>query len=270
MKFLILNSSGNVGKTLITREFLYPRLKAPLIIEVETVNRGNAVFPDLNVFEFEKSQRDFSMLYLKILENENVIVDVGASNLAQFWAEMAQFQGFETNFDYFIIPTIANDKIQTDTAKTITFLRSYGIPDSKIKVLFNKVIGNDLKDFAPLLSFNFDFDKSFYLKDAPFLNELGILKKQIKDIFVEDLDHYKSKILSASNPNEKILLIKSDLANRQAHSFVAEMDTVFEEQFGAIHKKETPMPKPGAEKPKKEQLKKNEKSTQADETEEDL
>lgn len=232
MKLLILGSSGNIGKSLICREVFFPRFESPLIIEVETVNKGSKEMKHLNVFEF-KSGDDFTTLYLKLMENENVIVDVGASNLGAFWEQMQSFAGIDSLFDYFIVPTVPNDKEMTDTAKTIKFLQVQGISDERIKVIFNRVRSSVKSDFAILLSLPFAFDESLAIKENTALyNDLGILRKTIKDIYNPNLDSYKSAILDEKDNVKKLGLIKMDLANRQAVKVKETMDYIFESVTG--------------------------------------
>jgi len=226
MKFFVLNSSGNVGKSLISRELLYPRLEDSLIIEVETVNRGSKEMSHLNVEQF-KSGDDFMNLYLKLMEIENVIVDVGASNLAVFWEQMSEYAGIESLFDLFIIPTVPGDKEMTDTYKTILFLRSQGINDSKIKVIFNRIKNTVENDFSVLLSADFDFDTTLAIKESSLFKDLGFMKQTIADIYNPNLDYYKSQILSAKEPKEKLLLVKKDLANRMAVKTKEDLDYIF-------------------------------------------
>ena len=227
MKIFVLNSSGNVGKSLITRELFYPRLKDPLIIEVETVNKGSKEMEHLNVYQF-KSGEDFTEIYLKMMENENVIMDVGASNLAAYWEQLKSFAGVDQLFDLFIIPTVPAEKEMNDTYKTIEFLRSEGIPDEKIKVIFNRVKRSVSTEFAVLLAAPFDFDQRLFLtENRDLFNDLGFLGKTIRDIYTPDLDSYKAQILSAADPKEKIRLIKMDLSNRQAVKVKEDMDVLY-------------------------------------------
>lgn len=226
MKICVLNSSGNVGKSLITRELFYSRLTDPLIIEVETVNKGSKEIGHLNVTQF-KSGDDFTNLYLKLMEIENVIVDIGASNLANFWEQMSAFDGVVGLFDKFVIPTTSGDKEMTDTYKTIAFLRSQGIDDSKIDVVFNRVKSSVQNEFQILLSADFDFDKDLYVKESSLFKDLGLMKQTINDIYNEDLNFYKPLILSETDPREKLLLVKKDLSNRMAHTIKYNLDAVF-------------------------------------------
>jgi len=227
MKIFILNSSGNVGKSLLARELFYPRLEDAKIIEIETVNSGSSGFENLNIKKF-KADDDFMDIYMEIIENENLILDVGASNLAAFWEETSKFAGVNTLFDLFVIPTGVRGKLQEDTYKTIRFLRSEGIPDDKIKVIFNGVENSVENDFEMLLSVDFNFDTSLYIrKNESLFNDLGFLKKTIRDIYNPDINCYKSQILSEKDQREKLRLVKMDLSNRQAVNVKQQMDYVF-------------------------------------------
>jgi hypothetical protein len=226
MKIFVLNSSGNVGKSLISRELFYPRLDNPLIVEVETVNKGSKEIAHLNVEQF-KSGDDFTNLYMQLMEVENVIVDVGASNLGNFWEQMSEFAGVETMFDYFIIPSVSGDKEMTDTYKTIQFLRVQGIEESKIRVIFNRVSNSVEIDFAVLLSADFPFDKDLSIKDSNLFKELGLMRQTIADIYNPNLDFYKSQILAAKEPKEKFILVKKDLSNRMAVNVKENLDFLF-------------------------------------------
>jgi len=232
MKFMVLNSSGNAGKSLLSRELLYPRLLDTKIVEIETVNSGGSKFESLNILKF-KGDGDFTDVYMEILENENIILDVGASNLTRFWESMSTFAGVETLFDYFIVPTSTRGKIQEDTFKTINFLHSEGIPTEKIKVVFNEVVASVKQDFEVLLSVDFPFDDNLYIKkNESLFNDLGFLKKTIFDIYNPDLDFYKPLFLKEKDGKEKLRLIKMDLANRQAQIVKERMDSVFESITG--------------------------------------
>ena len=232
MKIFILNSSGNVGKSLLARELFYPRLKDAKLIEIETVNSDSSNFDSLNITKF-KADDDFMEIYTEIITNENLILDVGASNLAAFWEETSKFAGINMLFDLFVIPTGVRGKLQEDTYKTIRFLRSEGIEDEKIKVIFNGVENSVESDFEMLLSVDFNFDTSLYIrKNESLFNDLGFLKKTIKDIYNPDIDCYKKHILEEKDPKEKLRLVKMDLSNRQAVNVKEQMDYVFSEVTG--------------------------------------
>jgi hypothetical protein len=236
MKFMVLNSSGSVGKSTITRELLAPRLNNPLIIEVEGQNLSSKDFSVRNkYFDLKVFNNNFDELYLDLIENDDVIVDVGASQLEVFFSELDKIAGVETLFDYFIVPTIPTDKAQTDTIKTITFLLNKGIDADKIKIIFNAV--KDVEsDFAILIkaleNINFAVDKELYISDNKVFQELGLMKKTLADVYNPDLNFYKSKILNETDKSKKLAWVKIDMANRLGHTAIDEMDFVFEKITG--------------------------------------
>lgn len=272
MKIMVLSSSGNVGKSLISSNLFYPRLDDPLIVEVETVNKGNKELKQLNVQQF-KAGDDFADLYIKMVEVDNLIVDVGASNLAQFFDQMREYAGVEQFFDFFVVPTVPADKEMTDTYKTILFLRALGIEDLKIKVIFNRVRDSVAREFAPLLAVDFAFDEDLYIKDSSLFTDLGLLRKTIADIYNSDLDSYKPKILAAKDPAEKLLLVKMDIANRQAAGIKQHFDDVFARITGESpvpDKPVAPEPSPAAPKQKAKKAEELEEEFATSEEDEDL
>ena len=228
MKCMVLNSSGNVGKTTITRELLYPFMQSPKIFEIETVNSSSNHFSGIDV-EKITSFENFEDLYLKIIENENLILDIGASNLSNFMTKLSEFAGIETLFDFFIVPTTPDDKIATDTARTILYLKSLGIENEKIKVVFNKA--DKIEKFNILLlqeqKLDYKFNKYLFVPESKLFAELGLLRCTIRDVYNEDVDTYKNEILNAPQ-NEKLRIIKKDLANRMAVAIYPKLKLVYE------------------------------------------
>lgn len=272
MKFFVLNSSGNVGKTTITREVIYPFIENPKIIEIETVNSSSEHFAGLNVEKITDFS-NFEDIYLKILETENLILDVGASNLSNFLEKLGEFAGVETLFDFFVIPTVPGDKIATDTARTILYLKSIGIESEKIKVIFNNA--DSIENFNILLlqedKLSYKFDKNLFIPKSKLFTELGLLRCSIKDIYNSDVDSYKQEILNAP-VNEKLRLIKKDLANRMAVAMLPKLKSVFENLTGTVAKVEEqvekkPIPKATQKAEVKEQEQEQEQLINSDDEE---
>ena len=231
MKTLILNSSGNVGKSTITKEFLYPRLENALIVEIETVNASNINNSDLNITKYNVND-DIGELYLSCIENENVLVDIGASNLSGFFEKVLDFDGFLDLFDFFVVPTVSTIKETEDTIKTIGFLQSVGVEDEKIKVIPNKIKKDVKSEFAILFkNLPIEVNQDVFIKDSKLFSNLALLKTDIKSIFKTDLDYYKNEILSAETPQDKMRLIKMDMSNRMAHTIIKNFDEMFSVLF---------------------------------------
>jgi len=235
MKIAVLNSSGNVGKSTITKELIYPRLESPLIVEVESYNDSNINNKNLNITKYDV-ESEIDHLYLKMLETENVIVDIGASNISQFFDKVIAFEGFLTVFDYFVIPSVSGDtKIIKDTIKTINFLLSLGVENQKIKVILNKVKSNPEIEFDILLKNSpVEIDTKNFIKESKLFSDLALLKTDIGSIFNPDLDFYKPQIIAAATPQEKMRLIKMDMSNRLSHTIAKKMDEIFENIFNEI------------------------------------
>ena len=239
MKIMVLNSSGSVGKSTITRELFASRLDDALIIEVEAQNTSTKDFiSDKNkkYFRLKVFDNNFENLYLDLIENKNVIVDVGASQIENFFVELDKIAGIEMLFDYFIVPTVSSDKAQNDTIKTLMFLKNRNIDTSKIKVIFNAVKNSVESDFDILLkaakNLDFNLDTDLFIRENKVFQELGLMRKTLADVYHEDLDYYKDKILKADDAKIKLALVKIDLANRLGHTAIDDLDYVFEKITG--------------------------------------
>ena len=225
MKICILNSSGNVGKTTITREVFEPRMNNAKIVEIESYNSSNSAF-GLDTVKFEGAE-EFDIFYEYIISDDDVIFDIGASEIANFFTNAEEYTGAIDMFDYFIIPTIADAKIMEDTAKTILFLRSQEIDDEKIKVIFNSVERNVEKEFAALLNFDFNFDTNLFIKKSNFFKDLSLMKTTFLKVYNPDKKYYREILLREKEPKAKKALLKKDLVNMGAEKKIKELDSIF-------------------------------------------
>lgn len=130
LKAVILNNSGNVGKSTICQAMLKPRLEGAEIIKVETINTDGTNDSKLSAKEFDEILR-------RIDDTDCTLIDVGASNIEQFMVQMLEFQGSHELIDYFIVPVTPQEKQQTDSIATIYNLLDMGIEEDRIKVIFN-------------------------------------------------------------------------------------------------------------------------------------
>ena len=267
MKIMILNSSGNVGKTTITSLFA-ERLASTKIIEVETVNKGNSEVKGLDVYK-HNAKDDFSVAYEQLVMNENVIVDIGASNLGNFVDKMQEYSGIESFFDVFVIPSTPDEKIQTDTFKTVNFLRELGVEDDKIKVVFNRIKTNLESDYAMLLNAPFPFNKTIAIRETALFKELGFLRMTSTEVFNEDINYYLQFMLKAKEPQDKAKNLKLDLTNKMLHKFKDDFDYVFSEVTNLKPEISASKKKVG-EEPTKTKTKENIEEVTEDVTEEEF
>jgi len=148
MKVAVINFSGNVGKTTIARHLLAPRIAGAEVIAIESINADDSQASALRASQFGELQE-----YLQTVDN--VVVDIGASNVEELLSLMRKYRGSHEDFDYFVIPTVPALKQQQDTIATLAELARIGVPASKLRIVFNQVEDDaDLRQtFEPLLSF---------------------------------------------------------------------------------------------------------------------
>lgn len=130
LKAVVLNNSGNVGKSTICQAMLKPRLEGADIIKVETINTDGTNDSKLSAKEFDEILR-------RIDDSDCTLIDVGASNIEQFMVQMLEFQGSHELIDYFIVPVTPQEKQQTDSIATVYNLLDMGIEEDRIKIIFN-------------------------------------------------------------------------------------------------------------------------------------
>lgn len=140
MKIALLNFSGNVGKTTIATSLLMPRLSNTPYLAIETINDGAAG-------EKQVAAEDYGSLLDDLMFEDNMIIDIGSSNVENTLKKIQQYANSHEEFDYFLIPTIPGVKWQVDTKSTIVELIKMGIKPNKIRLVFNFVTNqNKLED----------------------------------------------------------------------------------------------------------------------------
>ncbi|MDY0292569.1 MAG: hypothetical protein RBR02_09580 [Desulfuromonadaceae bacterium] len=236
MKIAIINSSGNVGKSTISRELVYSRIPEPkIIVEVEGQNSSSSRFQSITSIKHDGST-DFNVFYEYIInDDQNVIFDIGASEIANFVTSISEY-GVLGMFDLFIVPTKADAKIMEDTIKTIKFLQSQNIENDKIKVVFNAVKKDVKTDFAPLLAFKFDyeFNEDCFVRESNIISDLSLLKMTLIDVYNPDKKFYRDDLLSETDPQKKKRLLKLDLINQAADKKIKEFDSVWTAITGEV------------------------------------
>jgi MinD-like ATPase involved in chromosome partitioning or flagellar assembly len=143
-KILVANMSGNVGKTTIAKYLVADMRPGTSMISVESINSA-AGATGTGVVELDASR--FREIYYKIMKEDSIVVDVGASNIAEFMAEVAKFRSLIPEFDLVLVPVVPTEKQQLDTIATLEWLQKYGVGPEKIRVVFNRF---DTGSMAPV------------------------------------------------------------------------------------------------------------------------
>ncbi|WP_108653105.1 StbB family protein [Dongshaea marina] len=228
MKIAIINFSGNVGKSVVANHILQPRINNSTVISVETIND--------NGDKGEKMKgKEFSEIMERVMQEDNIIVDVGASNVEEFMNRMKGFIGSYDDFDYFIVPTTKKQKQIEDTISTIDELSDLGVESEKIRVLFNmidrddsidKIFSKVFKSSNTLSSIN----KELILHESELYSRIQDSPLTIKEI-AEDQTDYKQMIRFTDDKEERLSLSQKLGTKRLAIGVDREMSRVFDLLF---------------------------------------
>jgi hypothetical protein len=226
VKIAVLNFSGNVGKSTISRHLLSPRLNRARVISVESIN-------DTGSEESSIRGKQYGELTEALAVLDDVVVDIGSSNVEELMHRMNQFRGSHEDFDFFVVPTIGKVKVQRDTIGTIEALADAGVPASKIRLIFNMVEHDEepATIFAGLLDYHeqrrtFELRHAAVIRTSELYARVRQAERSISDI-LEDKTDYKALMKSASS-DERLQLGRSLSTLRLAAGVKAELDAVFD------------------------------------------
>jgi len=234
MKVAVINFSGNVGKTTIAGHMLKPRMDNAPIFSVESLNVDGAA----DGIEVEKMRgKRFGDLVSQLMQSDAAIIDIGASNVEEFFKQMQQYAGSHEEFDYFVVPTVKEKKQQADTVNTLRALAKIGVPKNKIRVVFNKVETDDSveDDFAALYGLA-ELEKGFLIKQNAIVysNEvferLKSVGKSLADITNDPID-YRAKLRELTDQAEKEHCVKMVSLKRLSITANSNLDDAFKAIF---------------------------------------
>jgi len=176
MKVMILNNSGNVGKSFLARELFYYNMQEICnniaLIEIETYNSASSKF-DIDTIKI--SGKELDKLFKQLLINDCAVIDVGASNIVNLLETLMKndVNNITEEIDYFIVPVNTKAKIQDDTFKMLIVLNKLNIPKEKIKVIFNAI--DDIKQmntFIQEAKKYADINEDLVIPEYQYLNEI--------------------------------------------------------------------------------------------------
>lgn len=230
MKIVVMNYSGNVGKTSVVVNLLKPRLPAAAVVSVESINEGADASLE-NVTSMTGGK--YLKLSAVLATNDDAIIDVGASNVEAFTKQLEKYAGAEDDFDLFIVPTVPERKAIADTVNTVSWLAEQGVPGTKIKVVFNKVedreevgetfasilalakLGKCMTDDAGIIDYN---------EIHEHLGELGMTIDEIES----DTTDWREKIRTGKTDDEKESAARRLAIKRLSKTAQKNLDAVFE------------------------------------------
>ncbi|MGY4831827.1 StbB family protein (plasmid) [Sphaerotilaceae bacterium SBD11-9] len=234
MKVAVMNFSGNVGKTTVAANLLAPRLKSPAVFSVESIN----VDASADGVDVEKVRgKQFGDLQAQLLELDDAVVDIGASNVEDFLKLMQQYHGSHAEFDFFVVPVVKERKQQADTVNTIRALSKIGVSPSKIRVVFNKVdLDDDLgHEFAPIFGLAAT-ERSFTLNPAATIysnevfEQLKGVRRSLGDVATDSKD-YRAELRGLTDEDERATCIRMIGIKQLAATANKNLDDVFTQLF---------------------------------------
>jgi len=223
-KVAVLNYSGNVGKSTLARHLLSPRMGDCQIMFIESINEGGD--------ESNIKGKEFATVMIDVLAADRAIVDIGSSNIEQVFAKVGRMGDVLEGFDYFLIPTVAKAKQQTDTVKVIRDLISLGVPTTKLKVILNYVDPDD--DIEKVFSVVLGAVKKAEIDYAVVHESEGfayLSGRSVKDVAARGRD-FRKEIAAADSKEAKHELATAQVFSRLAQGIQGELDAVFKKLFG--------------------------------------
>jgi len=239
MQVIMMNYSGNVGKSTLCRHLLQPRMKGADFYTVETVNADD--FSDEEVERLRGKQ--LGTIMPKLLgggasAGKDVIVDVGSSNAEAFVQRFASYAHAHEFIDFFVIPTTSSPKQLTDTFFTIDTLANIGVPAEKIRLLLNNADPElAAEDEYPKL-FKYQRDKkNCVLNPAARIthNELFTMMNgttiTIPELLACSIAEFKEKIKNTKDAKQRAAIAQQLAARLLAETAATELDAVFAALF---------------------------------------
>lgn len=226
MRLAVINFSGNVGKTTVARHLLAPRIAGCQVVAVESINADDSVAVTIR-------GRQFAQLQEFLQSVDDVVIDIGASNVEELLKLMRRYRDSQEDFDGFVVPTVPTRKQQQDTAATLAELARIGVPPERLRLVFNQVDDDSPIDrtFETLLAYCAASGVVQPRQAAAIsFNEVYSLVRGTGRSLAElaaDRTDYKAAIAEAGTQTEKLALAQRLAIQRLARGVIPELDACF-------------------------------------------
>lgn len=233
MRIAVLNFSGSVGKTVTASHLLAPRIPDVEIIAVESTNESAA---DLGLNVDQLRGEHFGKLFRKLLMARAAIVDVGASNIEDFLAELNKYDQAQAEIDYYVLPVVSSGKAQRETIKTIQALAAAGVEQARIRVLFNRVDVRAQDEFEAIFSYArlsnaFVANPQAQILESELFDLLANRRITIEAVLADDTD-YRQQLREADPDDEAQIERLTDLVALQ--SLARPVNRQLDQAFAAL------------------------------------
>lgn len=226
MKLAVINFSGNVGKTTVARHLLAPRIPGCQVVSVESINAEDGQPVTIR-------GRQFAQLQEFLQSVDDVVIDIGASNVEDLLKLMRRYRGSQEDFDAFVVPTVPARKQQQDTAATLAELARIGVPATRLRLVFNQVDDDSPIEqaFETLLAYC-AASGVVQARTAACMSYNEVYARvrgsgQSLHELAADATDYKAEIARAGSASDKLALAQKLATRRLARGVVPELDACF-------------------------------------------
>lgn len=225
-KIAVINFSGNVGKSTVSKHLLQPRMDGAILLAVETINADEGA--DLTV-----TGQQFGAVQTALLTADGAVLDIGASNVEAVMAMMEKYKGSHEDFDLFVVPVTKDAKQMLDTIGTIETLQDMGVPAAKIVVVMNQVEPGEKVEEAFRALFAYHAKSGgFTLRPQAAIHFNEIYQKArevgltVSELVADETD-WKAIIRETDDPDEKARAVQILMLRRLALSADENLNDVF-------------------------------------------
>ncbi|OQR35349.1 hypothetical protein BWR15_15570 [Pseudomonas sp. T] len=185
---------------------------------------------------------EFKKIYLEMVMNDDLVVDVGASNSEAFFEGLASFEAGYDEVDLFVIPVVSGAKEQAESILTAKALRAMGVDKNKVVVVFNRVKRSVCEEFPEVLHaaevVGFIADPRCMVFENDIYADLIDLKLNLQsacDDVAHRVDEIKSDLRKFSSDLDlyQTLVRKLNVA-KKAGTTVSQLDDAFRALCGAL------------------------------------
>lgn len=226
MKLAVINFSGNVGKTTVARHLLAPRIPGCQVVSVESINADDGQPVTIR-------GRQFAQLQEFLQSVDDVVIDIGASNVEDLLKMMRRYRGSQEDFDGFVVPTVPARKQQQDTAATLAELARIGVPATRLRLVFNQIDDDSPIEqaFETLLAYcaASGVVQARTAACMSFNEVYARVRGSGQSLFelAADATDYKAEIARAGSASDKLALAQKLATRRLARGVVPELDACF-------------------------------------------
>lgn len=205
MRYLVFNSKGGCGKSLITREIIAAPLgKDIAIAEIDTLNKTQKPYADRFKAVIELNKEEIPDLLIHLNEHDNIVIDVGADNLSNTLQIMVEYNLFE-DIDRVVIPlglgrsdsenALKTFKVISDHCDKIIFAFTNHNPDESIESQY-PVFFSNVGKVVP----NFTDESYVTIRSSSVFHDAQHEKKLVVEM-AQEVDHKSAAIAAKKEGN---------------------------------------------------------------------